>query len=86
MSSVSEIRILLDNLDPTLSFDQARDDESLFDAGYLDSLRLINLTEALQQRYGLRIGPHDLVPDNFETIAAIAGFVSRQSTVADATA
>jgi D-alanine--poly(phosphoribitol) ligase subunit 2 len=53
-----------------------RDNQSLFDAGVLDSLRLMELVPQLEARYGIRVAVDDLGPENFDTIAEISRYVS----------
>lgn len=55
-------------LDPALN---------LLQEGVLDSLGLQMLVAHLEETFGLTIGDADLMPENFETIAAIAALVTR---------
>jgi acyl carrier protein len=48
------------------------DDDALIE---LDSLRLVQIVESLEDRLGLRIAASDVVPENFDTIARIAAFL-----------
>jgi acyl carrier protein len=41
----------------------------------LDSLTLVTIVEALEDRFGIRVLARDVVPTNFATIDAIAAFV-----------
>jgi acyl carrier protein len=50
-------------------------DDSLLDSGLLDSAGLFELVSFLEDRFGIVIGDEELVPDNFETINAIAALV-----------
>jgi len=52
------------------------DSQSLRDAMVLDSLRLIDFVASLEGRFGIRVDEYDLLPENFETIRAIAGYVN----------
>ncbi len=54
------------------------DDESLLERGILDSLGLLNLLAFLEQEYQVVIEDQDIVPENFETINAIAALVARR--------
>jgi acyl carrier protein len=55
------------------------DDDQLFERMLLDSLHLITLVSSLEERFRVVVAPEDLVPENFESIAAIAGFVASKS-------
>jgi acyl carrier protein len=50
-------------------------DDSLLDSGLLDSAGLFELVSFLEDRFGIVIDDDELVPDNFETINAIAALV-----------
>jgi len=52
------------------------DSDSLFDQGILDSLRLFDLVSMIEPRFGIRVRDTDLVPDNFDTLANLAAYVS----------
>ncbi len=47
------------------------DDEALA----LDSLTLISVIEAVEEKFGVRVGPRDAIPANFGSISRIALFV-----------
>ena len=51
------------------------DEQSLFDSGVLDSLRLMELVARLEARYGIKVEADDLIPDNFETILGMASYL-----------
>jgi acyl carrier protein len=54
------------------------DSQSLRDALVLDSLRLIDFVASLEGRFGIRVDEYDLLPENFESIRAIAGYVNQR--------
>ena len=49
----------------------AGDDDSL----ELDSLGLVELVEAVEARFELRVAARDVVPENWDTIARLAAYV-----------
>lgn len=51
---------------------------SLLQAGLVDSLGMMDLVAFLEETFGIAVEDDDLVPENFETIAAMAGFVRRK--------
>jgi acyl carrier protein len=55
------------------------DDDQLFERILLDSLHLITLVSSLEERFRVLVAPEDLVPENFESIAAIAGFMASKT-------
>jgi acyl carrier protein len=52
------------------------EETSLFRKGIIDSFGLFTLASFLEERFSISVGDEDLVPENFDTIAKIAAFVS----------
>lgn len=44
----------------------------------LDSLTLVLIVEALEERLGLRVAASEVIPENFASVASIAAFVERK--------
>ena len=53
-------------------------DDSLLESGTIDSMGVLQLVAFLETTYGIKIDDDDLMPDNFDTIAAIASFIERR--------
>jgi acyl carrier protein len=53
----------------------------LLDAGYLDSLMLMELVASLEEQYGIAIGPEEMSPQHFRSIRSLASFVTKRSAV-----
>ncbi len=51
------------------------DDESLLDAGVIDSVAMIELIAFLEQTYRICVDEDDMIPENFNSIDGIAGYV-----------
>lgn len=51
----------------------------LFEQGILDSMNVLELTLHLEQAFGFRVRPTEIVPENFESLDAMARFVVRKS-------
>ena len=47
----------------------------LITGGILDSLATLKLVAFLEENYGIEMKPHELVPDNLNTVADISSFV-----------
>ena len=43
----------------------------------LDSLTLVTLIEALEDRFGIRVAARDVLPAHFASVSAIADYVAR---------
>lgn len=50
-------------------------DESLFDAGILDSFKLTDVIESLESEFGIKVPDSDLTPRKFETIEKIEAYL-----------
>ncbi|HXI42661.1 MAG TPA: acyl carrier protein [Bryobacteraceae bacterium] len=50
--------------------------EDLFETGVLDSLAFVDLVMYLEQQFDIRISTDEMEPDNFRSVATIAGFVA----------
>ena len=63
--------------------DRVTDAESLLEAGILDSLGVLSLVGFIEQHYGITVTEDEMMPENFDSIEAIAAFVNgRRSTSA----
>ena len=48
---------------------------SLLSTGLVDSLGLVHLVAFVEEKYGIRVGPMDLTPENFDTVSRIAAYI-----------
>jgi acyl carrier protein len=60
--------------------DSVSDTDSLVDHGIIDSLTMMELIGFLEQTYEIQVTDDELIPENFETLSAIAGFVEQKRT------
>jgi len=51
-----------------------KNDTLLFESGILDSLSLLKLVLFLEQQFGVKVPPEDMVPENFKSIDAICTY------------
>jgi acyl carrier protein len=56
------------------------DSESLLEGGILESLGVQELVGFIERRYAIGVTEDELMPENFETIEAIAAFVQRRQS------
>ncbi len=55
-------------------------EKSLIEAGVIDSTGVLEMVGFLEQEFGIKVQDADIVPQNLDSIAAIASFVqSRQA-------
>jgi acyl carrier protein len=57
------------------------DDESLIDAGLIDSMGILELVAFLESRFGLQVADSDIVPANMDSIRSIAAYVAGKLAV-----
>lgn len=50
-------------------------DESLFDAGYLDSFALLDLVAGIEKEFNVKIPDADLNPRRFDSLSRIADYL-----------
>lgn len=54
------------------------EEESLLEAGVLDSMAIVKLIAFLEERFGVTLTDEEFDPENFETLKAIDGLVERK--------
>jgi acyl carrier protein len=52
--------------------------ESLLDAGIIDSSGILELVSFVERTFGIEVQDAELVPANFDSIAAIAAFIEQR--------
>lgn len=55
------------------------DTDSLLSTGVVDSMAMVNLVSALEERFDIAIGDTELVPEHFDTVQAIAALVATKT-------
>jgi acyl carrier protein len=59
------------------------DDQPLMEEGIIDSLGIFTLIDFMQQQFGIKIDPTDVIVDNFQSVRKIADLVrARQAAAA----
>lgn len=51
------------------------DEESLLDAGVIDSAAMIGLIAFLEGQYGVSVSDDDMTPENFDSVNAVVAYV-----------
>ena len=64
----------IDAIDPTARF---------FDLGILDSLSLLDFIGVIEKRYGLEIDGKDIIPEHFESLAAVGAYLHKRLGAAE---
>lgn len=54
------------------------DGASLLEKGLIDSTGVLELVAFVEEKYGVDVADEDLVPDNFDSINNLAGYIKRK--------
>lgn len=60
---------------PLASGTDFADDDSLLDAGVIDSLGILDLVAYLEESFAISVSDEDLDPENFDSVHALVAFV-----------
>ncbi len=55
--------------------DRLRDDASFLGEGIIDSTGILELVAFIEERYGIQIQDHELIPENLDSIGNVAVFL-----------
>ena len=53
-------------------------DDSLIEAGIIDSLGILKLITFLEREFSIRVKDEEVLPENFENIRAISSFIDKK--------
>jgi acyl carrier protein len=56
------------------------DDASLLENSIIDSMNVMELVVFLEERLGLQIEDHEIVPENFDSVSCLAEFARRKQS------
>lgn len=76
METKEQILAILKKVKPTKNLENVTD---IIEGGYIDSFELMSLIVNLNDAFHIEITLDDLVPDNFNSVKAIAQMVNRLS-------
>jgi len=71
---MNELMEILEELRPDVDFEN---EKALIGNGILDSFDIVSLVTALNDAFDIEIKPNDLVPENFNSAAAILALVEK---------
>lgn len=78
MNTIEELKNFLVKARLIKSGQAIDENESLIKSGIIDSLGIMELIEYMEDTYGIVVGEEDLVPENFDTLAAIQALISKR--------
>ena len=56
-------------------------EDSFLEKGLVDSMGILTLAVFVQEKYAITVADEDLVPENWDSVKRIAGFVQGKSSV-----
>ncbi len=75
---MKEISDFLQDEIENLVFYRVNEDEALVSSKLLDSIGLVDLAVAIEQKYGIKIPFNEINEENFDQIPRIAAFIQRK--------
>lgn len=74
----SKVRDFIYHEFPLAKKRQMQAHDSLLESGIVDSIGILDIVRFVEQTFSVQVSDEDLVPENFGSIAAIAGFVQQK--------
>jgi acyl carrier protein len=56
------------------------DEMSFLESGTIDSMNLMEIVVHIEQVYHITVADHEIVPDNFDSVSKIAGYIRRKTS------
>lgn len=79
---VEKVRAYVLSNFPVADASAVPNDGSLMELGVVDSTGLLEVFEWLKDEYGIEVLDAEMVPENFDGIARIAGYIARKQGAA----
>lgn len=76
MDIVNEIKSFLYEDHLKEEFENLKADDSLLETGIIDSVKMLDLIQFLEEKFKVEVDDEDLYPENFDTLNAIAEYIS----------
>lgn len=71
---MEKLLALLKQINAEIDFENEKE---LVNSGALDSLVIVEIITAIEDKYGITINPDDIDPDNFQSAEAIFDMINR---------
>lgn len=75
-------RFVINEIAAELSLKDLDENQSLLEAGILDSLGIMKLVAFIETKFLLKIEDEELTPENFETLSDISEMISKKQASA----
>ncbi|NOX87868.1 MAG: acyl carrier protein [Calditrichaeota bacterium] len=60
-------------------FAQLDYDDSLLELGIIDSVKMLDLINFIEEKFGIKVEDDDLYPENFDSINAIVNYINSKT-------
>jgi acyl carrier protein len=64
---------------PLAKKQSVKNSDPLLDSGIIDSLGILDLVAFIEKEFGVHVSDEELMPENFQTVDALAAFVQQKS-------
>ena len=71
---MEKLLAILKQINAEIDFENEKD---LVDSGVLDSLTIVEIITAIEDKYGVTINPDDIDPDNFQSAETILDMINK---------
>jgi acyl carrier protein len=75
----ADVRKFIFKTFPLARKQQVKDGDALLEGGMLDSQGVLEVVSFIEQRFGITVPDEDLVPEHFQTIARIGGYIQSKT-------
>jgi acyl carrier protein len=76
MDIITDIKNFLINQRFIKDSQTIHEEDSLLEDEIIDSLAILELTAFIEEKYGIKIDSHDLVPENFDSLRALRDYIN----------
>ncbi len=63
------------------TFENLTSQDSLLEMGIIDSVKMIELVAFIEKEFGIQVDEEDLIPENFDNLEAITGYIIERAGV-----
>lgn len=73
-----DIRAFLSNNSASGAAGEFADDDSLLEAGIIDSVAMVDLIAHIESRYHIAVDEDDMTPENFQSVSSIVRYIEEK--------
>jgi acyl carrier protein len=71
-------QFITEELAPNSDANELKENQSLLERGIIDSLGIMKLLAFIEEKFQINVPDEELIPENFETLSAIAELISQK--------